>query len=939
MKPYPWNSRRTFGDRMALVRTTRPFAIPLVLLSVLANPLTILVHLWCFIGFKYFNDRWSKRGLISIAVGALIMLVSFSPSVWVNAAKVAVYAPGDKATKPFSEAIPDLMMASLGPAVILAGIAGLIISFQSEWEERRYLEPTRPTLLMRLRAARNRRALSAGQSHKGYVPFGTIADDPMPWRTPRHGMVVERPLNGLGHGGITGANGSGKTIAGLTFAHGAVKNGASLLYVDCKGSIATRIKLQNIAHDLGVPFQSFDMTPGSPASSCYDALDWDGSPSEKTSMLMGSFSFPTEGPASHYTDLAQAWLTLQFTVLEEVGTRPDESKFDFLLDTCTPARLKDRIAPLRDGTTRQQALYEKWSSSISGTKADNLSGLRSKIEAVVNAAGERLRPNGPDSPSIHLRSLDEQPSIIHIGLSAVTDDTALKVLGSLAIKDLSVFSGERYSGMAPPRRDIVVIPDEASRMGDRTEVMDNLFTLAREARIWVWPITQSFSTWPEVTVSEMVTNSLTQVVCRLPDKQTADSLLGTLGERRVLNDMREERVRHRMFRAERVTSSSDARSTVTTEPFLLASALTDTADHHAYIWALGASAQPTRKRWKPKRLKFPDENTSDTPLVRIVPPAIVLEDTLIGDATPSEGFNDYVQQFDHDTPTATDHGTGSPTTPNTPAPGPAPAPGWDTGNNPPSGPDTTIQDPTGHAAEDADQDDEGEGWSPPGWDTEGNPTAAQTKGDSISEELTPEQAAKVAAVRDRRKKTEPRTEQDNDTADEAAPEATTPSPAPAARKRPQFVVKHLDSDQGEAPAALDEGTQGEPELGVGGDEPAAEDGAESEWVDDGATQEGAPTSSVGDASDPSDGDGAAADEGGVTPGWDSAGGEWADDGKGAAHGGGDSASNDAEEKGQSQASNSSEQITPPGDDSSGARSQRGGKGPRRKGIQADHWTS
>lgn len=903
MKPYPWNSRRTFGDRMALVRATRPFAIPLVLLSVLGNPLTILVHLWCFLGFKYFNDRWSKRGLISSAVGAFITLVAFTPSKWVNAAKTVLYAPGDKATKPFAEAIPDLMMASLGPSVILAGLASLIVSFQSEWEERRYLEPTKPTLRMRARSAINRRALGAGKAHKGYAAFGTIVDDPMPWRTPRYGMVVERPIGGLGHGCITGANGTGKTVAGLAFAHSVVKDGASLLMIDCKGSIMTKIKLQNIARDLGVPFQSFDMTPGSNFSTSYDALDWEGSPSEKMSMLMGAFSFPTEGPASHYTDLAKAWLTLQLAVLDEVGVRDGESKFDFLLDTCTPARLKERVAPLRDGNPRQKNLYEKWSPSIAATKADHLSGLRSKLESVVNAAGPRLRPSEDGAPAIQLRSLDERPSIIHIGLSAVTDNTALKVLGSLTIKDLSVFAGERFSGRSTAHRDIVVMPDEASRLGDRTEVMDDVFTLAREARIWVWPITQSFSTWPENTVTEMVTNALTQVVCRLPDKQTAEALLGTLGERRVLNDMREERVRHRMFRSERVTSSADSRSTVTTEPFLPASALTNTADQHAYIWGVGAAPQPTRKKWKPRRLKDPDENTSDTPLVRIVPPAIVLEDDLVGDDSLSQdvGFNDDVQQFNPGNSQA-DTSPVAAVEPNDIGQDTAATDGehgWDTGNTPP-----TSESPP------EDNPDDDEDWQPPGWDTDVQPQQQPRHGavqDSITEELTPEQAAQVAAVREDRKQ--------------------QPSPKTGARgssgsrKAPTFVVKRLDATTDSTPTG-EEPRSGQ--VAEGGQAAPAPDG--DEWADDGQVPnslDGAPEGTQ--ASD-------------VSPGWDSDADTWADDGQPSTDGGDDDATPEGK-KGQEKQGKSDQEITPADSGSGQGKKGRGGKPPKNKGTQADYWSS
>lgn len=623
MRPYPWKQRKRFGARLRTAKSLRWVTPAACVVACIFNPIALIGFAYAFVGFAYRNDSWYKRSLIVIGLGLIWSLAAFSPQEWVQAWNDLLLSFGDKPTIPASEAVRHVIATGTGPALVFAGVGGLAVNYRYEWTSRKYLHPTRPTLRMRLRKLRNRRALTSPGAPTGWIRFGTVKDDPLPWRTPRYGMVVERPLDKLGHGTIVGATNSGKTVTALSMTHQVIQNDGSVLFMDCKGSARTRLAAEAIARELNVPIYVFDMTEGALKSTWYSPLSWEGSPSAKASVLMGAFTFEETGSSSYFTNQARSWMSMQFEVMEKVGLLPGESHFDFLATTSTKAGLAERIKHLKTNKATKET-WADWSARAEQFKDADLSGLRANVQAVVNSAGPRLRPEEDESP-IELQNLSRESCIIYIGLSKLKDSTALKAIGALTIKDLGVLTDARLNGLDHNTRPIVFFPDEASRMEEKVEVLNDLFALTREANVWVWPMAQSYSTWPEATVTEMTTNIMTKVMYRVQDSPTAQRLCGDIGGKFILTDSAEEKVTSQAWRSDVIESSGEGRNELVREPMLHADDLSELLDRTCYVHMTGVQ-RPTHKKWSSRRLKEPDQTVADVPLIDVVAPAVTTQD-------------------------------------------------------------------------------------------------------------------------------------------------------------------------------------------------------------------------------------------------------------------------------------------------------------------------
>lgn len=620
MRPYPWtNERKRFTDQQrfgALLR--RIFGWPLTGLAFVLNPASIVVPVWSLAGFRRTNDSWWKRGLLAVLAGGLIAAATFRPGTWLAAWQVALESFGNRATVPTREAILHAFALGLGPALILAGVSALCWAFYSEYHSMRFLYRTRPTWTMRIRKQINSRTIRSGKSPaKGYVPFGIIVDDPIPWRTNRYGRVVQRPMADFGHGCICGTNGSGKTIGGLNIAYHTSACSAAVFYLDFKASLKTQKALRAIAEERGVPFHSFDLGIGSTETTWYDPLGWGGKPSEMASLLLDSFTFQSSGAAEFYRGVAEQWLPLQLEVMEAVGRIGTESKFDFLLATSTPSGLAERMNGWRSGTDAQRALVAQWRERMEGTKADHLTALRNNLAKVVNSAGPRLRPDVEGDPPMSFAEAARTGGIVYFAMS-VADSTVLKTLGSLAIRDITTLSAERQRvENLRDLRPVVVLVDEASRLAERASVMVDLFATAREALIWLWPITQSLSSYPDVVQREIRTNALTWVVYRLQDPGTAEQVTRSLGTIATESEVTEQEVTHHFLRASETQGSGDSRVTLGERQHLPADAVLKTPNRYCYVWFTGNWSRATKEKARSRRVRH-DHVAFDAPLTLTV---------------------------------------------------------------------------------------------------------------------------------------------------------------------------------------------------------------------------------------------------------------------------------------------------------------------------------
>lgn len=658
MKPYPWSERKTFHREKKVAEFFDQIGNAFKWVAiVLTLGVSVLISLWTQEGFRKKNDAYWKRGLIVIVAGLILLPFVGGPVAWWHHAMDLFYSFGKYRKVTTRDALIGLFIAGLPYGLVSQGISSITSSRLADYNGERYLLRTVPTLMMKMRMRKNVKELESGvKNNAGWLRFGVIVDDPIPWRSVRYGAICERPLKRLGHGLIVGGNGTGKTVLATNLVAQAASSDAAVLYADYKADWDTYRAIRQAAVSANVPFYSFDLGIGSTEESWYDPLEWGdsadeeerASASDRASMLVQSFHFSDSGDSSYYKTIAEQWLVLQFEVMDWVGLRDGESRFDFLLDSSTPEGLRNRLDVLRGGTSEDRQMHDMWVARIGTTKPADLSGLRANLSTVVAAGGKRLRPI-PGVAPVSLARIARDGGVIYIGLSASTNEVALKIIGSLVLRDLGALAGTRSRVKDKSiLRPMLAFVDEASRMGSRAVVLDNLFTTARAAEIHVWPVTQGVSAWPDTTVSEMGNNCQTQVIFRTQDTKTAQMVTGMMEMIYGLSETRETQHEESLMDGVSTISTGAARQTLMEMPLITAGRVGTVENYHCYVKCTGSWTRATRKKFKLKRVRN-EQVRQDVPLVRVIPATHISspvehEEPLVEQGT-SPSFADRVANF------------------------------------------------------------------------------------------------------------------------------------------------------------------------------------------------------------------------------------------------------------------------------------------------------
>lgn len=621
MKVYPWNERHYRSTTRALSGTLRKVARVLwPVAAIVSLGLTLIPRAWASHRFARINDHWAKRGLFIALVGLILWpfigTLAHLGGAWANLIRT-IDGQGDAS---IVGSVIAVALAGLPTGLIIQGFASMIESFDFDVAGERYLLETKPTWAMKRRYKKNMKALASGEAASdGMMPFGVVVGDPIPFRTARYGMLFDRLFATLGHLSVIGSNGTGKTLLALSMARAAVRHGSPLVYIDFKASLRTYNSVKAIAEEYGAPFASFTSGIAEDAQSWYDPLAWKGDAPDKASMLVTSFNFPETGDASYYRNQAETWLVLCLQVLEHVGLREGESTFDYLLAVTNPVELKGRLAPMRTATDPQtRELYQEFMERAERGSPKDLSGLYANLSTVVHSGGSQLRPK-PGVKPLSLGEAARTDTVTYIGLSPAVNDVALKILGSLVLRDLSVLAGQRMKDRdVSELKPLPVIVDEASRLGSRSVVMETVLATAREGMLLLWNFTQSFSSWVPSTIKELTTNANTTVAFRTMDPETARILNDQLGEVDAINEISEVSINHRHFQGDTTKREDEAKKIMTKGPFLMNAPhrLDQLPDLHAYIWAAGDLSDSKVMQWRSRRVKNPDL-TRDAPLIRV----------------------------------------------------------------------------------------------------------------------------------------------------------------------------------------------------------------------------------------------------------------------------------------------------------------------------------
>lgn len=522
MNPWPWKRLRDFRGRTRLAAGMKKVGLVLTILSVLVSPLGLILHGASYARWRWVNDNWYSRPLMLGAVGAL---GTYALQRSADGGLIGFY---DRTLTQMGEpggiagSVTSWILLGTFPALLMCTLHGLGLALSYEHAHKVWIRPMRSNLSMKLRERVNAHRISNdASSGKGRLIFGLHAGDTLPWGDGRRGAVVSRPFKKIGHGFILGQQGSGKTALALNLADQFIANGLSLAFPDFKGDSVTCASLHASAVSAGVPFYAFSFTRLNGYTNVhYDPLGWEGSSNDKAALIIKALPFPAEDSAANYYRIkAEAYLPLQFDVLEKVGLAEGEGTFDFLLATVEPNNLINRMAPLR-GNPETADLYKRWHTAISGHSAGDLEGLRGNLAKVVNSGGKYLRPATGDGINLDLRKVLDEGAVIYFELPSTLDAVSSITMGTLLMQDIKAIIGQRAKAADKSFRDVILMSDEASALGVRADIMDDISKQGRSSKIWNWTITQSIVTWPETTRREVVNNATVRVVFNMQEGES-----------------------------------------------------------------------------------------------------------------------------------------------------------------------------------------------------------------------------------------------------------------------------------------------------------------------------------------------------------------------------------------------------------------------------------
>jgi hypothetical protein len=626
MNPWPWRRLRDFPVRERLARFAKKFGVVLTILGLLLSPIGLLAHAAAYWRWRVMNDNWySRPGLLALTgfIGTLTIQSAWTDGLagfyrWVL---TSLGTPSE-----IPAALISWILIGAFPAMLVTSVQSAGFTLVYEFDQKAWTRPMRPNLFKQFRAYRHTRTLKSGaEPVKGHIVFGLHVDDTLPWGNGRHGAYVTKASEKIGHGFILGQAGSGKTAEALNLADQFIHAGMSMVVPDFKGDNLTRRSLKASAESAGSPFYSFSFSPmGDEPNVHYDPLNWEGSSNDKAALIMKALPFPAEdSAAAYYRTKAEAYLPLQFDVLNRVGLAKGEGTFDFLLATVEPLRLIERLEPLRGGDAVAKEEFSRWHALISSHSAKDLEGLRGNLGKVVNAGGKYLRPATEDGAvTLDLRKVLDEGAVVYFDLPQTLDSVSSITMGTLLMQDVKAMIGQRSKDSGHDWRDVILMSDEASSLGLRADVMDDISKQGRSAKIWNWVVTQSIITWPETTMREVLNNATVRIVFVMQEGESQKLLTEGMPESYYIDvrkgiDLGDANMMETSHRAGRAGTEQ-----ALTEKQLTPSDIGKIPNRKAWIWFSGTNegVNPVhgfaRKRWLPVKDEAPSEVVVISPVLR-----------------------------------------------------------------------------------------------------------------------------------------------------------------------------------------------------------------------------------------------------------------------------------------------------------------------------------
>lgn len=610
--PYPWTTEKTFKNKIRILHRARTVSsAAAVVLSLVFSPLALIAMAWGQFSYRRMNDSFKWRGKFLFVLGAVLMfvwtLLKWNPFIgFYNLMKQF----GAEADVSMSESIRVYLLNGLPIALMFVGIAVLFMNWYLEYTGRRYLYASAPNMFQKRKVKKAREKFMNDDLDPNVFEIGVVKTDVLPWRENRRGMVVGTDFRNLKHGYLIGANGTGKTIAAMNIAAEYVDAGWCIIFPDFKGDRKTENMLAAIAREKNVPFYSF-WSSSTDTGFNYDPLKGvtDISPA---SIIITAFDFPTDGPAKHYTDQAEKYLALQFSVLGQfTEMNENESTFDWLLRTMNPDTLLTMLKPAMGGRDKDRAAEAKrLAMEIGGIKRNDLSGLEANLSKMVNTMGAKMRPQ---EHMINFRKAAEEKAIVYFGLPSSGDKIVMRALGALIIRDMVSFTSERQNIVGEDvGNPVLVMPDEASQLQEKAEAMLEILQQGRSAKVMMFPAMQTFGAFTEKFIRELLGNSPTSVVLRVSDEVTAARISDTLGTMVVRSERRDTQSAMDALGAEQQVATGTGAGTLMEGPRIPANTIKELSNQTALVFFPESSTQATVKKPRRGRVRG-DEVRSDIP--------------------------------------------------------------------------------------------------------------------------------------------------------------------------------------------------------------------------------------------------------------------------------------------------------------------------------------
>ena len=316
------------------------------------------------------------------------------------------------------------------------------------------------------------------------------------------------------HTFLPGATGSGKTTTLERLADGALRCGAGLVVIDCKGG-GLGASARKLAARYSLPFVTVD--PDDPATIGYDPCS--GTGADVANKLIGSFTFGEAGEI--YKQVGMHVVPIIVRGMASAGLPVTLRQ---LAESCTPNGLRILAHKVQD-----ESLQDELTNLLDDTDAAGKSGLISLQHRFGALLQGSFGPLLTAKKVLDWDSAFAQPMVVYVALSATAASEDVDLMGRVLIQDLKQACARRLRAVANGETlaPVLCAIDEFAALKEARQIID-LLLQARQAAMPLLLATQFLPQDPDLRKAVLQAGLL--VVHRL-EAQDAQDVAAQFGTR------------------------------------------------------------------------------------------------------------------------------------------------------------------------------------------------------------------------------------------------------------------------------------------------------------------------------------------------------------------------------------------------------------------------